>query len=111
MKNSVKRFASFVICCILCGVFCLFSSAKSTNEYGLGLTADSSVADSSATVTLSLKNSNSFDINDIEIVHTVPEGLELKSEIAGKNKKGNLLILEVKGQLKNFNLLKLIDER
>ncbi|MBQ3498039.1 MAG: S8 family serine peptidase [Clostridia bacterium] len=88
MKNSVKRFASFVICCILCGVFCLFSSAKSTNEYGLGLTADSSVADSSATVTLSLKNSNSFDVNDIEIVHNLPEGLELKSEIAGKNSEG-----------------------
>lgn len=88
MKNAVKRLASFVICCILCGVFCLFSSAKSTNEYGLGLTADSSVADNSATVTLSLKNSNSFDVKDIEIVYTVPEGLELKSEIADKNSEG-----------------------
>ena len=88
MKNAVKRLASFVICCILCGVFCLFSSAKSTNEYGLGLTADSSVADSSATVTLSLKNSNSFDVKNIEIVYTVPEGLELKSEIADKNSEG-----------------------
>lgn len=88
MKNAVKRLASFVICCILCGVFCLFSSAKSTNEYGLGLTADSSVADNSATVMLSLKNSNSFDVKDIEIVYTVPEGLELKSEIADKNSEG-----------------------
>lgn len=88
MKNAVKRFASFVICCILCGVFCLFSSAKSTNEYGLGLTADSSVADNSATVMLSLKNSNSFDVKDIEIVYTVPEGFELKSEIADKNSEG-----------------------
>ena len=91
MKNAVKRLASFVICCILCGVFCLFSSAKSTNEYGLGLTADSSVADNSATVTLSLKNSNSFDVKDIEIVYTVPEGLELKSEIADKNSEGYVI--------------------
>lgn len=88
MKNAVKRFASFVICCILCGVFCLFSSAKSTNEYGLGLTADNSVADSSATVSLSLKNSNNFDVNNIKIIYTVPEGLELKSEIASKSSAG-----------------------
>ncbi len=91
MKKATKRLFVFVLCCILCGVFCLFSSAKSTNEYGLGLSVDSSVNDSSATLTLNLENSNSFDVNDIEIAYAVPEGLELKSEVADKNGEGCIL--------------------
>ncbi len=88
MKKAVKRLLAFAFCVVFCGVFCLFSSALSTNEYGLGLTADSSATDSSATVKLNLKNSNDFDVNDIEITYTVPEGLELTSEVTGKNEKG-----------------------
>ncbi len=91
MKKATKRLFAFALCCIFCGLFCLFSSAKSTNEYGLGLTADSVVNDNSATVTLNLKNSNSFDVNDIEIVYTVPEGLELKSDVEDKNDEGCIL--------------------
>lgn len=91
MKKATKRLLAFTLCCVLCGLFCLFSSAKSTNEYGLGLTADSVVNGNSATVALSLENSNSFDVNDIEIVYTVPEGLELKSEVENKNGEGCVL--------------------
>ena len=91
MKKATKRLLAFVLCCMLCGAFCLFSSAKSTNEYGLGLSVDSSVSDSSATLALNLENSNSFDVNGIEIVYTVPEGLELKSDVADKNGEGCVL--------------------
>ena len=91
MKKATKRLLAFVLCCVLCGLFCLFSSAKSTNEYGLGLTADSAVNGDSATVMLSLENSNSFDVNNVEIVYTVPDGMELKSEVENKNGEGCVL--------------------
>ena len=88
MRKAVKRLFTIVMCCVFCGIFCLFSSALSTNEYGLGLTADSQEASGSASVSLSLKNSNSFDVNDIKITYQVPEGLELKSEITDKDSNG-----------------------
>lgn len=91
MKKATKRLSAFVFCCILCGVFCFFSSAKSTNEYGIGLTVNSTAQDNSATVTLNLKNSNSFDVSGVELVHTVPDGLELKSEIKDKNGEGCII--------------------
>ncbi len=88
MRKAAKRLLTFVICCIFCGIFCLFSSALSTNEYGLGLTADSQEANGSASVRLSLKNSNSFDVSDIKITYKIPDGLELKSEAADKDSNG-----------------------
>lgn len=91
MKKATKRLLAFVLCCVFCSWFCLFSSAKSTNEYGLGLTADSAVNGDSATVMLSLENSNSFDVNNVEIVYTVPDGMELKSEVENKNGEGCVL--------------------
>lgn len=91
MKKAAKRLLTFIICCVFCGVFCLFSSALSTNEYGLGLTAASQEADGSATVGISLKNSNDFDVSDIKITYTVPDGLELKSEIADKDGNGCII--------------------
>lgn len=75
MKNITKRVIAFVFCVILCGVFCVFSSAKSTNEYGLGLTADSQESGKNTAVTLILKNSNDFDVDGITISHSTPDGL------------------------------------
>ncbi len=80
MKKSAKRFFTFALCVLFCGVFCLFSSALSTNEYGLGLTANSKESNGNATVTLKLKNSNNFDVNDIMITHNIPDGLALRYE-------------------------------
>lgn len=91
MKKAVKRVLTVVICCIFCGIFCLFSSALSTNEYGLGLTADSQESNSSTSVRLSLKNSNNFDVNDIKISFKVPDGLELKSKVTDKDSNGCIL--------------------
>ena len=88
MKKAVMRLLTCVLTVVFCGVFCLFSSALSTNEYGLGLTADSTATDSTATVNINLKNSNDFDVNDIEITYTIPEGLELTSEVENKNENG-----------------------
>ncbi len=78
MKKAVKKVFSFALCVLLCGVFCLFSSALSTNEYGLGLSATSQENDGMATVILNLKNSNNFDVNDIKITHNIPDGLALQ---------------------------------
>lgn len=75
MKKSVARIFSVALCIALCGAFCIFSSALSTNEYGLGLTAASHEADGNATVKLTLENSNSFDVDNISINHSVPDGL------------------------------------
>ena len=79
MEKATRRFFSSIICVLLCGVFCLFSSALSTNEYGLGLTASSHEADGTATISLKLKNSNDFDVSDINITGSTPDGLVLKS--------------------------------
>ncbi len=91
MKKAVKRLLALVIGCIFCGSFCLFSSALSTNEYGLGLSADSEASDGLASVKLSLKNSNSFDVSNIKITYNVPDGLELKSEATDKDGNGCIL--------------------
>lgn len=80
MKIAIKRLLAFVLCAVFCGVFCLFSSALSTNEYGLGLTANSEEAGGNATVSLKLKNSNDFDVSDITITHNIPDGLALRYE-------------------------------
>ena len=79
MKKATRRFFSSVLCVLLCGMFCLFSSALSTNEYGLGLTASSHEADGTAAISLKLKNSNDFDVSDINITGSTPDGLVLKS--------------------------------
>ncbi len=91
MKKAVKRLLALVIGCIFCGPFCLFSSALSTNEYGLGLSAASEASDGLASVKLSLKNSNSFDVSDIKITYNVPDGLEMKSEATDKDGNGCIL--------------------
>ncbi len=78
MKKAAKKLFSFALCVLFCGVFCLFSSALSTNEYGLGLSATSQENDGMATVKLNLKNSNNFDVNDIKITHNIPDGLALQ---------------------------------
>ncbi len=78
MKKAYSRLIATVLCTVLCGLFGIGSSALSTNEYGLGLSADSQETDGGATITLRLKNSNEFDVNDIKITHNIPDGLALR---------------------------------
>ncbi|MBQ8027548.1 MAG: hypothetical protein IJ261_05475, partial [Clostridia bacterium] len=91
MRKYIKRMFTIAVCFALCGVFCVFSSALSTNEYGLGLTTSSQESGTTSTVTLNLTNSNSFDLSGIKITHSIPEGLELKSEIKDKDSEGCIL--------------------
>ncbi len=91
MKKSVRRSASLVLSIVLCGIFCIFSSALSTNEYGLGFSATPVESDAGASVALTLKNSNSFEVDDIKITFEVPDGLELKSEITDKDGEGCII--------------------
>ncbi len=91
MKKSVRRLSSLALSVVLCGIFCIFSSALSTNEYGLGFTATSVESDGSAAVSLTLENSNSFDVDGIEVAYSIPDGLELKSEITDKGSDGCIL--------------------
>ena len=84
MNKATKRLLSAVFCAVFALSFCLFSSALSTNEYGLGLSVEGEESNSSATLSLKLKNSNGFDVNGVCIDLTVPEGLDLD-----KAKKGS----------------------
>ncbi len=76
MKTITKRLLTAVLCAVFMLSFCLFSSALSTNEYGLGL----SVEAQETSLTLKLKNSNSFDVDGISIDFVLPDGLVFKDE-------------------------------
>lgn len=67
MKSVIKRLAVFAFCAAFSILFCLSASAADANEYGLGLTVSCEEADGNATVNISLKNSNSFDVDGIGI--------------------------------------------
>ncbi len=84
MSKAIKRLLATAFCAVFALSFCLFSSALSTNEYGLGLSVEGEESNSSATLSLKLKNSNGFDVNGVCIDLTVPEGLDLD-----KAKKGS----------------------
>ena len=77
MKKSGKRILTCILCVVFCGAFCIFSSAQSTNRYGLGLTAVSQESNTGTTVTLTLKNSNGFDVDGITLTYATPDGLIL----------------------------------
>lgn len=67
MKSVIKRLAVFAFCAAFSLLFCLSASAADANEYGLGLTVSCEESDGNATVNISLKNSNSFDVDGIGI--------------------------------------------
>ncbi len=79
MEKTAKRMLVCVFCVILCGVFCFFSSAQSTNEYGLGLTAVWQKSGNDTAVTLTLKNYNEFNVDGITLTCSTPDGLTLSS--------------------------------
>ena len=85
MSKAIKRLLSAAFCAIFALSFCLFSSAKSTNEYGLGLSVGAEENQSSATLNVKLKNSNGFDVNGVCIDLTVPKGLDLHAAKAGSD--------------------------
>ena len=85
MSNAIKRLLSAAFCAVFALSLCLFSSALSTNEYGLGLTVASDESNASATLNVKLKNSNSFDVNGVCIDLTVPEGLDSEQAKAGSD--------------------------
>lgn len=67
MKSVMKRLAVLAFCAAFLLVFCLSANAADANEYGLGLTVSCEEADGNAAVNISLKNSNSFDVDGIGI--------------------------------------------
>ncbi len=85
MKKTAKRLFSVLLCALFALSFCLFSSALSTNEYGLGLSAGVQGNQSSATLNIKLKNSNGFDVNGVCIDVTVPKGLDLQDAKTGSD--------------------------
>ncbi|MBR4050626.1 MAG: S8 family serine peptidase [Clostridia bacterium] len=85
MSKAIKRLLSAAFCAVFALSFCLFSSAKSTNEYGLGLSVGAEENQSSATLNVKLKNSNGFDVNGVCIDLTVPKGLDLQAAKAGSD--------------------------
>ena len=92
MKAITKRLLSVLFCAVFALSFCLFSSALSANEYGLGLTVDGEENRSSATLNVKLKNSNGFDVNGVCIDLTIPDGLDL--EQAKKNSDGYSVLVD-----------------
>lgn len=92
MNKATKRLLSAVFCAVFALSFCLFSSALSTNEYGLGLSVKGEESDASATLNIKLKNSNRFDVNGVCIDLTIPEGLDL--EQAKKNSDGYSVLVD-----------------
>ena len=92
MKVITKRLLSVLFCAVFALSFCLFSSALSANEYGLGLTVDGEENRSSATLNVKLKNSNGFDVNGVCIDLTIPDGLDL--EQAKKNSDGYSVLVD-----------------
>ncbi len=85
MSKATKRLLSVLLGAVLALSFCLFSSAKSTNEYGLGLSVGAEENQSTATLNVKLKNSNGFDVNGVCIDLTVPKGLDLQAAKPGSD--------------------------
>lgn len=85
MSKVIKRLLSAAFCAVFALSFCLFSSAKSTNEYGLGLSVEAEESQSSATLNVKLKNSNGFDVNGVCIDLTIPKGLDLQAAKQGSD--------------------------
>lgn len=85
MKAITKRLFTTVLCAVFALSFCLFSSALSANEYGLGLSVEGEENQSSATLNVKLKNSNGFDVNGVCIDLTIPKGLDLQAAKAGSD--------------------------
>ena len=92
MKAITKRLSATVLCAVFALSFCLFSSALSANEYGLGLSVEGEENQTSATLNVKLKNSNGFDVNGVCIDLTVPKGLDL--EQAKKNSDGYSVLVD-----------------
>lgn len=85
MSKATKRLLSAVFCAVFALYFCLFSSALSTNEYGLGLSVEGEESNASATLNVKLKNSNGFDVNGVCVDLTVPKGLDLEQAKQGSD--------------------------
>lgn len=85
MSKATKRLLSAAFCAVFALSFCLFSSAKSTNEYGLGLSVEAEESQSSASLNVKLKNSNGFDVNGVCIDLTIPQGLDLQAAKQGSD--------------------------
>lgn len=75
MTKRIKRLFTLVMTVALAISFCLFASAKSTNKYGLGLSAEVN----NTTVNFTLKNSNDFSVGSVSVSPTVPVELKLES--------------------------------
>lgn len=75
-KIAVKRILTFICCIIFSAVFCLSSSALSANEYGLGLSVN---CEENGIADITLKNSNSFDVDGVSFTFSAPEELQLIS--------------------------------
>lgn len=85
MSKATKRLLSAAFCAVFALSFCLFSSAKSANEYGLGLSVEAEESQSSASLNVKLKNSNGFDVNGVCIDLTIPKGLDLQAAKQGSD--------------------------
>lgn len=84
MRTITKRLWTAVLCAVFALSFCLFSSALSTNEYGLGFSVKAEETDTSA-LSLKLKNSNGFDVNCVCIDLDIPQGLDLQAAKSGSD--------------------------